>query len=279
MLQYKDLKKNLKKDVSGFPSVKVALVGDTATQFLATAICGMGVERGYHIDLFEAEYNQVERQFMDPTSELYAFDADMIVVFQSTHKLGEHHSLLTTEQQASVADERLAFVASICENPALDDKKIIYFNYSEIEDTVFGSYANKVTSSLSYQIRKLNYELMNLSQQYPNLFICDLAGLQNKFGRDFMFAPNVYVSTEMILSVDALPYVASRVMDIVCAIKGQFKKCLILDLDNTVWGGVIGDDGLEGIQLGHGLGIGKAFTEFQMWVKKLKQRGIIICVA
>ena len=70
MFQYKELKKNLKKDVSGFPSVKVALVGDTATQFLATAICGMGVERGYHIDLFEAEYNQVERQFMDPTSEL-----------------------------------------------------------------------------------------------------------------------------------------------------------------------------------------------------------------
>lgn len=279
MLQYKDLKKNLKKDVSGFPSIKVALVGDTATQFLATALCGMGVERGYHINLFEAEYNQVERQFMDPTSELYTFDADIIVVFQSIHKLGEHHSLLTTEQQASVADERLSFVASICENPALADKKIIYFNYSEIDDTVFGSYANKVTSSLSYQVRKLNYELMNLSQQYPNLFICDLAALQNKFGRDFVFAPNVYVSTEMILSVDALPYVASRVMDIVCSIKGQFKKCLILDLDNTVWGGVIGDDGLEGIQLGHGLGIGKAFTEFQMWVKKLKQRGIIICVA
>ena len=83
----------------------------------------------------------------------------------------------------------------------------------------------------------------------------------------------------MVLSVNAIPYVASRVVDIIAAIKGQFKKCLILDLDNTVWGGVIGDDGLEGIELGHGLGIGKAFTEFQMWVKKLKQRGIIICVA
>ena len=121
--------------------------------------------------------------------------------------------------------------------------------------------------------------MMDLSQRYANLFICDIAGLQNKLGRDMMFAPNVYVSTEMVLSIDALPYVASRVMDIICAIKGQFKKCLILDLDNTVWGGVIGDDGLEGIQLGHGLGIGKAFTEFQMWVKKLKQRGVIICVA
>jgi FkbH-like protein len=136
-----------------------------------------------------------------------------------------------------------------------------------------------VESSLTFQVRKLNFELMKLAQQHPNLFICDIAGLQNKFGRNFMFASNVYVSTEMILSIDALPYVASRVVDIVAAVKGQFKKCLILDLDNTVWGGVIGDDGLEGIQLGHGLGIGKAFTEFQMWVKKLKQRGIIICVA
>ena len=163
--------------------------------------------------------------------------------------------------------------------PVLTNKKIICLNYPEIEDTVFGSYATKVTTSLTYQVRKVNMGLMDLSQQYPNLFICDIAGLQNKLGRDYMFAPNVYVSTEMVLSIDALPYVASRVMDIICAIKGQFKKCLILDLDNTVWGGVIGDDGLEGIQLGHGLGIGKAFTEFQMWVKKLKQRGIIICVA
>ena len=279
MLSFQELKKSVKHMQAGLPQVKVALVGDTATQFLATAIKGISIERGYQTDLFEAEYNQVERQFLDPTSELYEFDADFIVVFQSTHKLGEKHSALNQEQQSTLADDRLAFVSSLCENPALANKKIIYFDYPEIEDTVFGSYATKVTSSLTYQVRKLNMGLMDLSQQYANLFICDIAGLQNKLGRDFMFAPNVYVSTEMVLSIDALPYVASRVMDIICAIKGQFKKCLILDLDNTVWGGVIGDDGLEGIQLGHGLGIGKAFTEFQMWVKKLKQRGIIICVA
>ena len=279
MKSFNQLKKNLKIDMSGLSSIKLAVVGDTATQLLCTAIRGIGVDRGYNIDLFEAEYNQVERQLLDPTSDLYQFSADFIVIFQSTHKLGEHHATLSTEQQATLADERISFLASVCENPALAGKKIIYFNYPEIEDTVFGSYANKVESSFTYQVRKLNYELMRLSQQYQNLFICDIAGLQNKLGRDVMFAANVYTSTEMILSMDALPYVASRVMDIVCAIKGQFKKCLILDLDNTLWGGVIGDDGLEGIQLGHGLGIGKMFTEFQMWMKKLKQRGIIICVA
>jgi FkbH-like protein len=278
MKTLRELKKLAKVELD-VPKIKVALLGDTATQLLVTAIKGEAVDRGFSLDLYEGEYSQVERQLMDPTSELYEFDADIIIVFQSTHKLGEYHSSLSMENQALLAEERLSFIASLCENPSFANKKIIYFNYPEIEDTVFGSYANKVESSFSYQVRKLNFELMNLSRQYPNLFICDVVGLQNLFGRQFMFAPNVYMTTEMVLSVNALPYVASRVVDIIAAIKGQFKKCLILDLDNTVWGGVIGDDGLEGIELGHGLGIGKAFTEFQMWIKKLKQRGIIICVA
>lgn len=274
----KELKKLAKEPVTG-SKTKIALLGDTATQLLSTAILGEAAARRLAVEFYEGEYSQVERQLLDTTSELYAFDPDILIIFQSTHKLCEHHSLLTVEKQCTVADERLDFVSTLCQSPQLANKKIVYFNYPEIEDTVFGSYANKVVSSFTFQVRKLNFELMNLSQQYANLFICDIAGLQNKLGRDMMFASNVYVSTEMILSMDALPYVASRVMDIVGAIKGQFKKCLILDLDNTVWGGVIGDDGLEGIQLGHGLGIGKAFTEFQMWVKKLKARGIIICVA
>lgn len=261
------------------PSLKVALLGDSATQLLVTSIKGEAIDRNIALDIYEGEYNQIERQLLDPTSDLYQFDASIVIIFQSTHKLCEYHSLLAADKQELVAEERLAFLTSICENSAFADKKIIYFNYPEIEDTVFGSYANKVEASFSFQVRKLNYELMLLSKQYPNLFICDIAGLQNLFGRQFMFSPNVYMSTEMVLSVNALPYVASRVVDIIGAIRGQFKKCLILDLDNTVWGGVIGDDGLEGIELGHGLGIGKAFTEFQMWVKKLKQRGIIICVA
>lgn len=278
-LSLKDLKRLTKHPSPTSPILRVALIGDTATQFLATAIRGLGVARGYNIDLFEAEYNQVYQQFMDPDSELYKHDAEFIVLFQSTHKFCEKHSLLPTKEQATIADERLHFIESVAELPQLQGKKLICMNYPEIEDTVFGSYANKVESSFSFQVRKLNYGLMELAQHHPNLFICDIAGLQNKFGRNFMFDANIYVSTEMVLSVDAVPYVAGRVMDIICACKGQFKKCLILDLDNTLWGGVIGDDGIEGIQLGHGLGIGKTFTEFQMWVKKLRQRGIIICIA
>lgn len=275
MKSFQELKRNCKKETASLPVIRVALVGDTATQLLSTAIRGTGVDRGFHLDLFEAEYNQVEQQFMDPGSDLHAFDPEFIVVFQSTHKWAEKHALTGNEGKLSLAEERLDFVRTIC---ASSRSKIIYLNYPEIDDTVFGSYANKVSLSFSWQVRKFNYGLMELAQETPNLFVCDLAALQNKYGRNWLFDASIYTSTEMILSVDSLPCVSARILDVVCALKGKFKKCLILDLDNTVWGGVVGDDGLEGIQLGHGLGIGKAFTEFQMWAKKLKDRGIILCI-
>ena len=272
---FKDLKKSLKKTAGSFPKIKVALLGDSSTQFLATAIQGIGIERGFNIDLFEAEYDQVERHFLNQTSELFAFNADYVVVFQSTHKLLCKFNQSSAEKQSSIAIERLKLIELMCKSVTT---RLIYLNYPEIDDDVFGSYANKIESSFIYQIRKLNYELMVLSQQRPNLFICDIAALQNKFGRNNMFCSSVYVNTEMVLSIDIVPYVASRIMDIIGAVQGKMKKCLILDLDNILWGGVIGDDGIENIQIGNGLGIGKAFTEFQQWIRKLKDRGIILTV-
>jgi FkbH-like protein len=275
IITFNQLTKNLKKDRDNLPKIKVALLGDSATQFLATAICGLGVENNINIDLFEADYNQIEMQVMDKSSELYQFEPDYTIVFQSTHKLLSKYSKLLTNEQATLADERLYFIQFLSNSVS---SKIIYLNYPEIDDMIFGSYANKVESSFIYQLRKLNYRLMDLSQKNSNLFICDIASLQNKYGRDMMFSPSVYVSTEMVLSIDILPYVADRILDIINTIKGSLKKCVILDLDNTLWGGIIGDDGIEGIQLGHGLGIGKAFSEFQYWIKKLKNRGIILAV-
>lgn len=257
------------------PHIKIAVVGDTATQFLAMAICGTALERGFYIDLFEAEYNQVERQLLDKTSELYRFGADYIVLFQSAHKLLTRYGKSNHPERLQLADERVGFLQTVCENT---DAKIICYNYPEIDDSVFGNFANQVETSFPYQLRKLNYRLMEAAVKYPNLYICDLASVQNKLGRDTMFHSPVYISTEMVLSIEALPWVASRTLDIICAVKGKIKKCLILDLDNTLWGGIIGDDGVENIQIGHGLGIGKAFSEFQLWIKKLKERGIILAV-
>jgi FkbH-like protein len=278
MKSFSQLKKNLKNDLSALPKIKVALLGDTATQFLQQAIRGAGYDKGYNLDIWEADFNQIERQVFDPTSDLYSFLPEVVIIYQSSHKLLAKYNKLKPEQCASLADSEVILVNNIYAQVSGTLKaKVIFYNYSEIDDSVFGSFANKVESSFLYQLRKLNYELMRAAVSNSNLHVLDISAVQNNTGKINVFHSTVYINTEMVLSIDILPQIASRTVDIIAAMYGKFKKCLILDLDNTTWGGIIGDDGIENIQIG-ALGIGKAFTEFQYWVKKLKNRGIILAV-
>lgn len=275
---FSQLKKNLKNNFSQLRSVKVALLGDTAIQFLNQALRGTGYDEGFDLQVLEADFNQIERQVFDASSELYAFNPDLIIIFQSSHKLLGKYNKLKPEEYSSLANNRMNLITNLCSAiGALSPAKIIYYNYPEIDDAIFGSYANKVEQSFLFQLRKLNYQLMEYAAQHGNFYLCDIATLQNHVGKTIMFHTSVYINTEMVLSIDVLPLVATKTVSIISAMYGNVKKCLIIDLDNTIWGGIIGDDGLEHIQLG-ALGIGKAFTEFQYWVKKLKNRGIIIAV-
>lgn len=278
MPTFAELKKNLKKDFTGLTSLKVALLGDSATQLLVQALRGAAYNEGFDLQVWEADFNQVERQVFDEGSELYEFNPDVVIIFQSSHKLLGSYNKLKPEAYSSLANNRLELVSNIYSQVKSRLKaKIIYYNYAEIDDAVFGNYANKVESSFLFQLRKLNYELMQLAAANPDLFICDISSIQNQFGKKNFFQGNIYVNTEMVLSLDVIPEVAVRTVDIIKTLNGKFKKCVILDLDNTTWGGIIGDDGLENIQIGS-LGIGKAFSEFQYWVKKLQRRGIILAV-
>jgi len=278
MKEFSQLKKNLKKDFSNLKKIQIAILGDTATQFLVQALRGTGFDGGFDLTIWEADYNQIEHQVFDPTSELYASKPEIIILFQSAHKLLSKYNKLKPEQHAQLASNELTSIENLHLTISNNLKtKIIYYNYTEIDDAVFGNYANKTTSSFLFQLRKLNYELTNFALKTPDFYLCDISSIQNRIGKVNFFRPSVYVNTEMVLSIDVLPEVASRTVDLICALQGKIKKCVILDLDNTIWGGIIGDDGIENIQLGS-LGIGKAFTEFQYWIKKLKNRGIIVAV-
>ena len=278
MPTFSQLKKNLKKNYSSLNVIKVAILGDTATQFLQQALRGAGFDYGFDLQIWEADFNQIERQVFDPSSELYEFKPEIVIVFQSAHKLLATYNKLKPDKYSSLAEHQLALVDNLTSTISSRlQSKIIYYNYTEINDAVFGNYANKVASSFLYQLRKLNYELMVFATKNPNFYLCDLSSLQNQVGKSNFFHTSVYINTEMVLSIDILPEVALKTLDLIAAMNGKFKKCLIIDLDNTMWGGIIGDDGLENIQVGS-LGIGKAFTEFQYWIKKLKNRGIILAV-
>ncbi|MEI8201718.1 MAG: HAD-IIIC family phosphatase [Bacteroidota bacterium] len=278
MKDFFQLKKNKKEDFEGLKTLKVAVLGDTSTQFLVQALQGLGYEKGFDLAIWEADYNQIERQILDPFSELYECKPEIVILFQSAHKLLSKYNKLPKEHYNQLADDELESIKNIFDILLNNcSAKIIYYNYTEIDDAVFGNYAHKIASSFLFQLRKLNFNLMTFASSMPNLFLCDISSIQNRIGKATFFESSVYVNSEMVLSVDVLPEIASKTLDIISAFEGKFNKCLILDCDNTLWGGIISEDGMENIQIGN-LGIGKAFTEFQYWIKKLKNRGIILAI-
>ena len=278
MKNFTQLKKNLKKDFTGLKVMKVAILGDTSTQFLSQALKGLAYDNGLNLEIWEADFNQIERQVYDTSSELYEFKPEIVLIFQSSHKLLGKYNKLNQGGHFQFASNESEAIANIYSNLTNQlDTKVIFYNYTEIDDSVFGNFANKADTSFLFQLRKLNYELMCFASKTPNLFLCDLSSIQNQVGKLNLFQPSVYINSEMVLSIDVLPNVATKTIDLINSLNGKFKKCVIIDLDNTTWGGIIGDDGIENIQIGS-LGIGKAFSEFQYWIKKLKNRGIIIAV-
>lgn len=278
MYSFNQLKKNLKKDFSGFKKVKVAILSDSASQFLNIALKGYGYNCQLDFDIYEADYDQIDLQIFDPSSELYAFNPDYIFINRSTEKLLKNFYKKERAVQVGYADQLLQHTRKYLDTIASRLRsKVIVNTYPEINDNVFGNFAAKTNASFVYQLRKINLLLMEQSQNSKDLFICDLASLQSQLGYSFIFDPKLYVNADMVYSIDFQPYIAKNITDIILSISGTFKKCLILDLDNTTWGGIIGDDGVEGIQLGH-LGLGKIFTDLQLWAKQLKQRGIILAI-
>jgi len=276
MLDFQALKKNLKKETKGLKSIKLALLGDTASQLLHQAIKGYGVEFNLNVDIFEADYNQIDYQVYNPTSELYAFKPDYIIIIRATEHL--LNSFYKCQSRVGYAEWILTDTQNLFnELKTKSGATIVTNTFIEINDTAFGNYALKTDVSFIYQLRKINMGLMDMARQNKSLFLVDAAGLSATKGYEFTFDPKMYINADMVFNIDFLPLLARNIIQIVNTLLGNFKKCLILDLDNTVWGGIIGDDGMEGIQIGH-LGIGKAFTQLQLWCKELKKRGIVLAV-
>jgi FkbH-like protein len=278
MKTYKELIDIAKKEHSGLRKIRIALLGDSSTQMLVKALKGAGFDSHLEYEIYEAEYNQIDININDPDSDLYRFKPEIVVIINSAEKFRNVFYKNDPEKRKDFANVILKktedHISAI--NSRLNCR-IILFNLAELNDMVFGNYGTKIPGSLVFQIRKLNYEMMILSSKIPNLFISDISTLENQYGIKNCFDATMYVNADMVFNLDFIPHVVKNITDIIRAIYGQIKKCIILDLDNTLWGGIIGDDGIEKIQLGE-LGIGKAFTEFQLWLLQLKQRGIILTV-
>ncbi len=277
-LSYLRLKKNCKKDASGLVPHRFAILGDCATQHLATAIKGYAFEQGYALDVFDADYDQIGAQVMDDSSELYEFAPKYMLIYMCVEKLYEAFC-------ATAPEARADFAGSIYEKVrdywARINRRIItnilQFTFVERDDRVFGNFAPKTKSSFAYQVHRLNGLLADGCQEVANAYLIDLNEIRAAVGEAAFYDSKLYHIAKVPISMDALPAVARSVMDTVNALNGRIRKCAVLDLDGTLWGGVIGDDGMDGIEIGE-LGAGHAFSAFQAWLKELKNRGVLLAV-
>jgi len=278
MLSFNDVKKNIKEDYSGFARIRLALMGDSATQLFRMALRGWAFREKIDLEIFEADYDQIDRLIFDETSELYSFDPAFIVLFQTTAKLKQQFYALPKTRVRQFAQDHLDHVKEAC--AALQSRlgsKIIYLNFNELDDREFGNYATKTATSFLYQLRKINFDLMTYSQDNPGFFVGDLSYLISQTGMGEAIDDKFHISADMAFAPDFFVTLAKNILDIIKAAVGRITKCVILDLDNTLWGGVIGDDGLEKIEIGD-YKLGKAYRELQQLAKQLKERGILLAV-
>ena len=257
----------------------LAILGDSATQQLAAAIRGESVRRGWKLRVYDADYDQMEAQLLDPESELYQSKPDYILMFACTEKLRQRFCSAPPAARTGFAEKELARFVQLWEAAhARCGAKIIMFDFPDTGDSVFGSYAIRTPVSFGYQLRRLNALLGEaMADGHPYVYPAALSAVQTRLGSDVFFDSRNWYLAKMAMTTDALPAAASAVLDIVTALSGCIKKCVICDLDNTLWGGVIGDDGMDGIRLGD-LGDGPAFTALQRWLLELTRRGILLAV-
>ncbi len=277
MYSFKDLRKKSKQAVDGTPR-RLAILGDISTQFLAVAVRGFAAFEYLPLEVYDTDYNQIEAQLLDPTSEVYGFEPDSILLWLATDKLYEEFLDLPLEARSGFASSIMQKITMYWDLIAQHCKaNILQMNFTEVDDKSLGNYSCKVDSAFVYQIRKLNFMLAEAMEQRKDIYPIDLLSVQVRLGTSAFYDAPLYYNAKMSVSTDALPYVAKAVIDVQKALAGRIKKCVVLDLDNTLWGGVIGDDGMDNIEIGE-LGRGHVFTDFQRWLKQLKECGIILCV-
>jgi len=272
------LKKNCASSAEGLPHYRLALLGDSATQHLATALRGCGVEHRLALDLYESDYDQVRAEVLDPASGLYAFCPDAVLLYLCTEKLYARFAALPEDGRTGFAEAVFAEIEGYWSAiSAQCEAKILQYTFVCADDDVFGDYALKVAQSFPRQLARLNLLLAEGCTAHKNVFLADLAGLQARMGRAQFYDPTFYYLARMPISLAALPAAADCVLRLIDAFLGRVRKCVVLDLDNTLWGGVIGDDGLGGIQIGE-LGVGRAYTDLQLWLRELRRRGVLLAV-
>ena len=275
------LKKALLADGRERIEKKIAVLGGSTTNDVCDMLELFLLAEGIRPVFYQSEYAKYWEDAMFGNPTLEAFAPDVVYVHTTFRNLAPYlphpddsaeaveGRLVDAERHFSEMWERLstAFACPIVQN--------------NFEYPFFRLYGNRDATDIHGQtnfVNRLNARFQLAAAQKPHLFIHDLSYTAACYGLDRWADQSVWYMYKYAMALEAIPSLAHSVASIIKSIFGRNKKVLALDMDNTLWGGVVGDDGPEGLDLGEETPNGQAFLEFQRYVKRQKDIGVLLTV-
>ena len=263
----------------GSRPVRLAILGSSTFMHLHAAIRVAALRRGIHVTTYENDYGQHLRELLDPASALHAFRPNSVLfALDPTHLTAGAHAAWTEEQAhaaCAAAMQRVTQAWTLARDafacPILHQMPLA------VHPELLGNNEHRLPGAPSALLARITAGLRAKADAHH----VDLLAIDTRAARDGLAAwhdAGLWHRAKQEISPAAAPAYGELVARLLAAHQGKSAKCLVLDLDNTLWGGVIGDDGMEGIVLGQGSALGEAFVAVQSYARDLARRGVILAV-
>lgn len=237
---------------------------------------------GLRAEIAMSPYGQYQQDVLDPNSDLYRFQPNVVVLAvllgDLAPSLENDFAALTTEQVAEAKEQVLStFRTLLTHMRARLKATILVHNFATPAVPSYGIFDHQNAGGQIQAIHDLNSSLRALCRSFPGVYVFDYDGLTSMYGKSAWTDSRMWHMARMAVSPHQLPHLAGEYVRYLVNIAGMTRKCLILDLDGTLWGGIVGDDGMGGIKLGTTYP-GSAYVDFQRAVLDLYRRGIILAI-
>ena len=265
-------------DIAPFTRARLGVIGDGTLSLLSPALIGSAVRHGVLLDVVEGTYGSAVQEASDPDGPLHTAGLDMALLAFDHRLAGLDRAAIGEESPQTRVDAAFARVRMIVEalRPALKGPVLVQTMVPPLEP-LFGSLDRVQPGSVTAMVAAFNARLVQWARE-GGIVLVDVERLAAAIGYERWDDPRHWHASKLSFSPHFIPAWADLVARTVGAVRGRAKKALVLDLDNTLWGGVIGDDGVEGIKLGQGSAAGEAFVAIQRMALELRARGVVLAV-
>ena len=275
-------KKSIKKELLNNKNLverNIAILGGSTTSEIKNILELFLLNIGIKPKFYESEYNKYYEDALFGNDALDKFNPDIVYIHTSNKNIIKYPEFEDREEEVfALIENEIERYKSIWSSLSKYNCPIIQNNFDYTINRSLGNLDFYDIHGKTYFINQLNDRFSEEARLIKHLYINDINYLSSYIGLQNWFDKSLWHQAKYALSLSCIPELASNISKIINSIYGTSKKCLVLDLDNTCWGGVIGDDGIEGISIGLETSVAESFTSFQKYVKALKQRGIILAV-